>query len=163
MAIARSLASKSYGLHFLTKSHSHRCFATANKLDQLFPNEPKQPILKTSIPGPKSKAIINGIDTIQDGRSIIFPQDWEKSIGNYIADADGNLLLDLYCQIASIAVGYNNPALLEAAKNPEWAKAIVNRPALGVYPPNSWPQTLKDTFLSVAPKGLNQVNSKINY
>ena len=29
-------------------------------------------------------------------------------------------------------VGYNNPALLAAAQTPEFARALMNRPALGI-------------------------------
>ena len=62
-----------------------------------------------------------------------------------------------YAQIASIPVGYSNPALLLAATSPEMASAMVNRPALGNFPQHDWAQILETGILSVAPKGLNQV------
>ena len=31
-----------------------------------------------------------------------------------------------------IQVGYNNPSLLAAAQTPEFARALMNRPALGI-------------------------------
>jgi len=62
-----------------------------------------------------------------------------------------------YAQIASIPIGYNNPALVEAAKSPEMINGIINRPALGNFPPHDWHEILKTGILKVAPKGLNQV------
>lgn len=53
--------------------------------------------------------------------------DFAKSKGNYIVDADGNTLLDVFAQIASIPVGYNNPAFLELAKQPAFQTALANR------------------------------------
>lgn len=36
-------------------------------------------------------------------------------------------------------------------------RALVNRPALGVFPGADWPQKLKDTLMAVAPCGLTNV------
>ena len=46
-----------------------RSLATAKSF---FPDEPKQPIVKTSIPGPKSKEIMSRLNQYQDTRSIFF-------------------------------------------------------------------------------------------
>lgn len=62
-----------------------------------------------------------------------------------------------YAQIASIPLGYNNPALLKEARSPEMATALVNRPALGNFPSHDWADILETGILKVAPKGLNQV------
>lgn len=62
-----------------------------------------------------------------------------------------------YAQIASIPIGYNNPALLKAARSDEMVNGLINRPALGNFPPTDWAHVLKSGILKVAPKGLNQV------
>ena len=49
--------------------------------------------------------------------SVHFPTDLSNSNGNYIADTDGNLFLDTYCNISSITLGYNHPEMLEFAKS----------------------------------------------
>ncbi|ORY01507.1 aminotransferase class-III-domain-containing protein [Clohesyomyces aquaticus] len=122
-----------------------------------FPDEPAGPILKTEIPGPQSVKAIEKLGKVFDTRSLNMMANYQRSYGNYIADLDGNVLLDVYAQIASIPVGYNNPTLLLAATSPEMASAIINRPALGNFPQHDWADILESGILKVAPKGLNQV------
>ncbi|KAJ5523490.1 4-aminobutyrate transaminase [Penicillium frequentans] len=122
-----------------------------------FPNEPTAPVVSTAIPGPKNQAATAELDKVFDVRSINMLADYNKSVGNYIFDLDGNKLLDVYAQIASIPVGYNNPHLAEVAKSPEMASALINRPALGNFPSSEWAHILETGALRAAPKGLNQV------
>ncbi|PQE03862.1 4-aminobutyrate aminotransferase protein [Rutstroemia sp. NJR-2017a BBW] len=110
-----------------------------------FPDEPSAPVVKTAIPGPESKKAIEELDKVFDTRSLNMLANYQKSYGNYIADPDGNVLLDV------------NPALLEAASSPQMASALVNRPALGNFPSHDWASILKTGILKVAPKGLDQV------
>lgn len=75
--------------------------------------------MKTSeIPGPKSNAMLAELDKIQVAGSVQFFADYDKSQGNYIADADGNMLLDVYMQVASLPVGYNHPAFKRVLQDP---------------------------------------------
>lgn len=119
--------------------------------------EPEAPTVKTQIPGPKAQEAIAKLDKVFDTRSLNMLTDYKHSQGNYIADPDGNVLLDVYAQIASIAIGYNNPALYEAAKGDDFVSGLINRPALGNFPPADWAEVLETGILKVAPKGLNQV------
>ena len=97
-----------------------RCYASsAAASEPFFANEPKEPHVQTAIPGPKSTQAIERLSKVFDTRSLNMMADYRKSVGNYIADPDGNVLLDVYAQIASIPVGYNNPALLTAARSEE--------------------------------------------
>ena len=78
------------------------------------------------------------IDGLQDSRTHVVIGDYEKSsgespvyplkkyvfsgihrsqLGNYLVDADGNVLLDVFAQISSIALGYNVPEMLELARS----------------------------------------------
>ena len=70
---------------------------------------------------------------------------------------DGNKFLDVYSQIASIPVGYNNPTLIAAAKSPEMISALVNRPAIGNFPSGAWADILRNGLLRVAPQGLDNI------
>lgn len=119
--------------------------------------EPSAPSVKTAIPGPKAKEQIADLDKVFDTRSLNMLTDYKSSVGNYIADPDGNVLLDVYAQIASIPVGYNNPHLIETMKSDAVVSSLVNRPALGNFPPNDWAEILRSGILKVAPKGLDQV------
>ncbi|EME85698.1 uncharacterized protein MYCFIDRAFT_181759 [Pseudocercospora fijiensis CIRAD86] len=130
---------------------------SAFKDQSYLPDEPTGPSIKTEIPGPKSKEAIAELDKVFDTRSLNMMVNYQNSFGNYIADVDGNVLLDVYAQIASIPVGYSNPALLAAATSPEMASAIINRPALGNFPQHDWAHILKSGILRVAPPGCDQV------
>ncbi|SNX82463.1 4-aminobutyrate aminotransferase [Melanopsichium pennsylvanicum] len=124
----------------------------------LFPGEPSQPRLITSaIPGPKSKELSDSIGTFQENRAHGFVVDYAKSQGNWIADADGNVLLDMFAQIASIAIGYNNPDLIALAKTDEFITATMNRAALGSFPPTNWQELVETGLGTVKPKGLNNI------
>ncbi|BGP46713.1 4-aminobutyrate transaminase [Rhodotorula kratochvilovae] len=121
----------------------------------VFPDEPTSPkVLTDAVPGPRSLESSQAIADFQDARAHILVADYAKSKGNYLADVDGNVHLDVFAQIASIAIGYNHPDLLELAKTDEFAIAAMNRPALGSFPSADWAETIKKGLLSVAPKGV---------
>ncbi|KAI0417347.1 aminotransferase class-III-domain-containing protein [Xylaria grammica] len=131
--------------------------STARMASTFYNGEPEGPVVKTEIPGPKSQESIAKLDKVFDTRSLNMLADYTKSKGNYIVDPDGNALLDVYAQIASIPIGYNNPALKKVAESPEMVTAIINRPALGNFPSHNWAEILETGILKVAPPGLNQV------
>ncbi|XP_050507253.1 4-aminobutyrate aminotransferase [Diabrotica virgifera virgifera] len=118
----------------------------------ILPGEPKEPIVVTSeIPGPKSKQLISELDTVTQSGTIQFFADYQNSIGNYIADVDGNKYLDIFMQISSMPLGYNHPEMLNVFKDEESLKVLVNRPALGAFPTEYWPKKLKEVLMSVSP------------
>ncbi|PWZ03075.1 4-aminobutyrate aminotransferase [Testicularia cyperi] len=131
---------------------------TLATVSSLFPNEPSAPSMVTeAVPGPKSKELSSNIGTFQENRAHGFVVDYAKSQGNWIADADGNVLLDMFAQIASIAIGYNNPDLLALAKTDEFITATMNRAALGSFPPTNWQELVETGLGQVRPKGLEQI------
>lgn len=114
--------------------------------------------VKTEIPGPQSKAQTKKIGAIFDSRPTYFVVDYEKSDGNFIVDVDHNRFLDVYSQIASIPVGYNNKTLIAAAQSPEMVSALCNRPALGNFPAANWARLLgPEGMMRIAPKGLDKI------
>lgn len=115
--------------------------------------------MQCAVPGPKSKSLHAELSKIQSMDSVHFFVDYERSLGNYIVDVDGNVMLDVYTQISSVPIGYNHPALLSAFESKSAMRALVNRPALGVYPGADWVDSLRRTLISAAPPGLDQVTT----
>ncbi|RYP71393.1 hypothetical protein DL769_004701 [Monosporascus sp. CRB-8-3] len=142
-------------LRLCVRGFSSTAYRRANA--SIFDNEPARPAVCTSIPGPRSQEAIKELDRVFDTRSLNMLVDYDKSRGNYIADADGNLLLDVFAQISSTPLGYNNKRLAEVASSRAMVSAIINRPALGNFPPSGWAETLRTGILRAAPRGLNQV------
>ena len=62
--------------------------------------EPQGPVLKTKLPGPETSKHIEELSKVFDTRSLNFMADYNKSVGNYLADADGNQLLDVYVVVS---------------------------------------------------------------
>ncbi|KAL8851729.1 MAG: hypothetical protein Q9221_003339 [Calogaya cf. arnoldii] len=89
--------------------------------------------------------------------------DYDKSHGNLLVGKIASkiacppLTSPSFAQIASIPVGYNNPHLIHAAQSPEMIRSIVNRPAIGNYPPTEWLNLLESGLLRAAPEGFTQV------
>lgn len=122
--------------------------------------EPSEPVVKTDrIPGPKSLQLMEQLSSVQSTGSVQFFIDLDKSVGNYLCDADGNMFLDIFSQISSIPLGYNHPELIDVVNNPKNSSVFVNRPALGMFPPKDLVERLRKSLLSISPPGLHEVQT----
>jgi len=114
--------------------------------------------IKTEFPGPESERLKAEYDQIGGGGGAVkFFVDFESSQGNYLVDADGNRMLDMYGHIASIPLGYNHPRLSALSELPHMKTLLVNRAALGLMPPKDFGTKVKDILMSVAPPGMTNV------
>lgn len=120
----------------------------------------KTVVMKTAVPGPVSQEMMAemvGFNTSLG--SVPFFVDYEKSQGNYMLDADGNVFLDAFSQISSLPLGYNHAALTKAVHSSKVTNYLVNRPALAIMPPIDTKQLLERTLLRVMPKGMDCVQT----
>lgn len=121
------------------------------------PGEPDRARVSTAIPGPASEALRARHGRFQDARTVHLYQDPLKSLGNYLVDVDGNVLLDVYGHIAALPVGYNHPDLLAAWRNGRFDWAAGYRPALGIAPPPQWVDIVERSLMRIAPRGLDRL------
>lgn len=121
------------------------------------PERARRTAYSDGVTGPQSRKATQDLNEMFDTKNVSVQANYERSVGNYIADLDGNLLLDTYGQISSFPLGYNNPKLFEAAMSPQMVRATINCPALGSFPPHDWASILQTGLLKVAPTGLNQI------
>lgn len=111
------------------------------------PGEPMKPYTLTEIPGPRSDALLNEFSKIQQIGSIQYFADYQRSVGNYLADIDGNVFLDMFMQLSTLPLGYNHRSILGALSCAGNQRIMANRPALGLFPGLEWPCKLQDTLL----------------
>ncbi|XP_038064715.1 4-aminobutyrate aminotransferase, mitochondrial-like isoform X2 [Patiria miniata] len=129
-------------------------------IEKLLPEEYDGPLLQTEVPGPKTQQLMKELHAInKNAGNVQLFIDYERSHGNYVVDMDGNRLLDTFAQISSIPIGYNHPAIVDVIKDPSNLVHLVNRPALGVFPGADFASKLSEILMSVAPKGLNGVQT----
>jgi len=118
-----------------------------------------KPYVKTAVPGPLSIEKIAKLNEISHNSTAHFVADYANSHGNYLADVDGNVYLDVLLQISSIPLGYNHPALVEAMSSPLVTNMMINRPALGMLPAQETYDMLQESLMRVRPKGMDYLQT----
>lgn len=121
-------------------------------------DEPSLPKMVTdSFPGPRVLALRKEMSKVQECSAVAIFANYEKSLGNYMVDADSNTFLDCFGQISSLPLGYNHPDMLSTMRSEAAARMLTQRPCLGMMPPIDWPQRLQGVVDRVAPRGLSNL------
>ena len=87
---ARSLARPS-GARAATRARPMATAATSPASAAFSMPEPDGPAVATAIPGPATQSAIAELDSVFDARSLNMMCDYRRSVGNYLADLDGNV------------------------------------------------------------------------
>ncbi|XP_040829887.1 4-aminobutyrate aminotransferase, mitochondrial isoform X6 [Ochotona curzoniae] len=155
MLLTRRLACSFQHSHHLLMPGCRLISQAAAKVDIEFDYD--GPLMKTEVPGPRSLELMKQLNIVQNAEAVHFFCNYEESRGNYLVDVDGNRMLDLYSQISSVPIGYSHPALVKVVQQPQNVSTFINRPALGILPPENFVDKLRESLLSVAPKGMSQL------
>ena len=79
----------------------------------------KAPHIKTALPGPKAKAIVerdHRVTAPAYGR--VYPLVVKRAAGMVVEDVDGNLFLDFMAGIAVASTGHSHPLVVKAIEEP---------------------------------------------
>ena len=79
--------------------------------------EAKLPVLKTALPGPNARRIIDGdARLISPSYTRSYPLVIRRGRGAMVEDVDGNLFLDFSAGIAVVATGHSHPEVVAAIR-----------------------------------------------
>ncbi len=115
--------------------------------------------LATSIPGPKSAALLERKRrSVPDGVSVTFPVFVESADGAILTDVDGNRLIDLGSGIAVSSVGNAHPKVVKAVQD---QVAAFTHTAFGITPYESYIE-LAELVASITPGDFDKRTMFVN-
>ncbi len=117
----------------------------------------KRTVTAEGVPGPRTRELAarGGFDMQGIYRSLVI--DDVQSLGPYIVDVDGNVLLDLFANFALGALGYNHPAILAVTRSAAFAHAAANPTSTPFVTTPSWFDFLEALERRFAPEGMAKV------
>ncbi|WP_437780265.1 aminotransferase class III-fold pyridoxal phosphate-dependent enzyme [Sorangium sp. So ce1097] len=111
----------------------------------------------TELPGPKAREWMarGGFDMQSRYRAVVM--DDSASRGCSLVDVDGNVFLDLFANFALGALGYNHPALVEAAHGEAFHRAVANPTSTPFVTTPAWFEFVEALEQRYAPRGMARV------
>jgi len=109
-----------------------------------FPHDPTKVSIKTGFPGPAhldavTQAPYHG-ECQRSHRFINF----KKSKGNFFADTDGNIVLDLNAAGNGQILGYNNDDLINARQGELYDRFVTHKVDASTLPPNDFADLIRE-------------------
>jgi 4-aminobutyrate aminotransferase/(S)-3-amino-2-methylpropionate transaminase len=120
--------------------------------------EPKYPKMLTSYPGPVLKNKLNDLELLSP--DFVYTQNfinYEKSIGNYFVDCDGNTFLDLYTNNGSLPLGYNIDNLFNLTKENSYLRNFNNKFSTNNYITEEALSNMEFIVEKIAPKKVEKL------
>ena len=113
----------------------------------------------TSLPGQKTKEFLNSVTPYtKDADTIEYVVNYKKCRGNYLCDIDGNVVLDLNAQDGTLALGYNDKAMIKLLKSGKLDPYQMHNASLYMYPGIGLHDSIKSKIVEqAAPKGMKSV------
>ena len=120
--------------------------------------EPNYPKMLTSYPGPILKNKLNDLELMSP--DFVYTQNfinYQKSIGNYFVDCDGNTFLDLYTNNGSLPLGYNEGNLFNLTKENNFLRNFNNKIGINNYMTEEALNNLEYITDIIAPKKVEKL------
>ena len=99
----------------------------------------------------ESTLLLNDHDAVTDSRSVRLFVDYTKSKGNYIVDADGNVILDMTSGGGIHPLGYNDNSFLDLMDSKTYDRFLYNNISFSSFPPEDAAELHKEILQPVAP------------
>lgn len=117
----------------------------------------KRTIVTDGVPGPRTRELAarGGFDMQGIYRTLVI--DDVKSLGPWIVDVDGNVLLDLFANFALGALGYNHPAVMAVTRSEAFARAAANPTSTPFVTTPAWFDFTEALQSRYAPAGMAKI------
>lgn len=118
-----------------------------------------KPRIGTKFPGPQHEALLASLQDYSNESSFVHRFiDPKKSKGNFLSDAEGNIMLDLATLGGTNPLGYNHDEILNARIERKFDQYLNQNANLAEFPPIELPDMIRETLMPVAPTGLTEVH-----
>ena len=117
----------------------------------------KRMVVTDGVPGPRTREYAARGSFDMQGIYRLLVIDDVLSLGPYVVDVDGNVLLDLFANFALGALGYNHPAVTSLTHSAAFAHAAANPTSTPFVTTPAWFDFLEALEAHYAPRGMAKV------